>query len=231
MELEIHPVQADILLVLLFKPVARFIDLNTTGMTTDHFTFHVKRLVKLGLIRKNKKNNYLLTPRGKEFANRFDTDSVIVERQAKLGVLVICVKEVRGVLHLLVQKRLKQPYFGYYGFISGKIRWGEELSVAASRELKEEAGLSGDLELVGIEHKIDYSKDGKLLEDKFFYIFRVTNTKGKLINEFVGGKNEWLLEKEIRKLPNLFGDMLELIDVVKGKKFVFFEKKFKVKSY
>jgi len=231
MELEVHPIQADILLVLLFKPVARFVDLNTTGMSTDHFTFHVKRLVKLGLICKDKKNNYLLTPRGKEFANRFDTDSVIVERQAKLGVVVICVKEVRDTLHMLVQKRLKQPYFGYYGFVTGKIRWGEELLVAASRELKEETGLSGDLELVGIEHKIDYSKDERLLEDKFFYIFRAEDTKGKLIKEFVGGENKWLSEKDIRKLPNLFDDMWELIGVIKGKKLVFFEKKFKVKSY
>ncbi len=230
MELEIHPIQTDILLVLLFKPKAKFGQLNSTKMSTDHFNFHVKRLLEVRLIKKDK-GFYTLTKKGKEFANRFDTEVAVLERQAKVGVLVCCVRKNISESQYLIQQRLKQPYYGFHGFISGKIGWGEELELAAKRELKEESGLSGKFKLAGIEHKMDYSQNNKLLEDKFFYIFRVDETKGKLKTVFHGGENMWLSEEKIKALPDLFDDMLEIISIVKRKKFLFFEKKYKVKKY
>jgi 8-oxo-dGTP pyrophosphatase MutT (NUDIX family) len=231
MELEIHPIQADILLVLLYKPRVRYSGLNTTGMSSDHFNFHVKRLVKTDLIKKDERGYYRLTARGKEFANRFDTDSVVLERQAKLGILVVCVKRVNKELKLLVQQRLKQPYYGFHGFVTGKIQWGEELEQAARRELREETGLSGDFKLIGVEHKMDYSWDDQLLEDKFFFVVKAEKIKGRLIEEYVGGKNMWLSEKEIMNLPDLFDDMLELIKVIKQDKLKVIETKYKVAKY
>jgi Mn-dependent DtxR family transcriptional regulator len=121
MEQEIHPIQANILLFLLFEPKARFKDLNTTGISTDHFNFHVRRLVELGLIEKTKRGFYKLTPKGKEFANRFDTDSQLLERQAKIGVLICCVDESEKDIKYLIQQRLKEPYYGFYGFVTGKL--------------------------------------------------------------------------------------------------------------
>ena len=44
---------------------------------------------------------------------------------------------------------------------------------AARRELKEETGLEGKLELVGVKHKMDYSQKGNLLEDKYFFVFPI----------------------------------------------------------
>lgn len=124
MEQEIHPIQANILLFLLFKPKARFKDLNTTGISTDHFNFHVRRLVELGLIEKTKGRYYKLTLKGKEFANRFDTESQFLERQAKIGVLVCCVGKSENDVKYLIQQRLKALYYGFYGFITGKVKWG-----------------------------------------------------------------------------------------------------------
>lgn len=231
MEQEIHPIQSDILLVLLFKPKARFVELNTTKMPSDHFNFHIKRLVKLDLIEKTKGGYYKLTPKGKEFANRFDTESQFLERQAKIGVLVCCVGKSENDVKYLIQQRLKEPYYGFYGFITGKVKWGEEVEETAKRELKEEAGLAGEFRLVGIKHKMDYSSRKDLLEDKFFFVFRVTNTKGKLINNFEGGKNLWLTQKEIFKLKDLFDGVDESIQMVKKDDFVFSETKYKVKRY
>lgn len=231
MELEIHPIQADILLVLLFKPKAKFRELNTTKMSTDHFTFHVKRLVELSLVEKTKAGYYRLTTKGKEFANRFDTDSVVLERQAKIGVLICCVKKVDGKVKYLIQQRLKEPYYGYYGFITGKVKWGETLEEAADRELKEESDLSGNLKMVGIKHKMDYAKKGMLLEDKFFFVFRVNAVRGKLQDRFEGGRNVWMTEKEIVKLSNLFDGVDESIEMLKRNDVLFSESKYKVAKY
>lgn len=231
MGLEIHPVQANILRVLLFKPKARFSELNVAHLSTDHFTFHVKRLVEVGLIEKKEGEAYQLTIVGKEFANRFDTESVTLERQAKVGVLITGVKKEKGVYKYLVQQRLKQPYYGHYGFLTGKVKWGETVWETAARELEEETGLSGKLILVGVKHKMDYSKKEKLLEDKYFFVFRAANLKGKLIRTFQGGKNQWLTRGEITKLPDLFDGVDETIEMVNQNKFVFSETKYTVSSY
>ncbi len=221
-----HEIQTKILKELLFKPVAKFSDLNVTDMTNDHFTFHIKRLVELELVQKTD-SGYELSVSGKEFANRMDTDALALERQAKTTVLLVCIKNNK----YLVQQRLKQPYFGFHGFISGKTRWGETVSETAIRELAEETGLTGVPQFIGMRHKMDYSVLGELLEDKFFFVTKFVNPTGKLIENYEGGKNIWLTEKDILKLPNLFPDMAEFLTLYKSKTFFFSERKYKVDKY
>ena len=229
-ELKLHEIQAGILVHLLMHPLARFSELNTGKIPSDQFNFHLKKLVDEGLITKEK-GRYKLTPSGKEFANRFDTDIKQIERQAKVSVLVCCIKKRKGTLKYLIQKRLKQPYFGYHGFFGGKIRWGETVSETASRELKEETGLRGIIKLAGVKHKMDYSEDDELLEDKFFFIFTVTGLSGKLIEKSEGGENIWLTKEEIKKLPNQFDGFDTTFKIVEAINLQFEEKKYKVKSY
>jgi len=230
-QIKVHPVQARILVSLLFKKESRFRDLNNTKLTNDHFSFHIKELLRSGLIIKTKTGAYALTKLGKEFANRFDTDNKDIERQAKLGALIVCTKTDKGKRLFLIQQRLKQPYYGFYGFITGKIRWGETIFETAKRELSEETGLVGKFNLSGIKHKTDYTKSGKLLEDKFFFVFKVEKTKGKLIEKFEGGRNQWLPKKEILKLPNLFNDIAMSLKMIDNSSIEFSEAKYKVRGY
>jgi 8-oxo-dGTP pyrophosphatase MutT (NUDIX family) len=230
MKLEIHPIQARILRTMLFREKSRFIDLNTLKLPTDHFNFHLKQLLALELAEKSD-NKYYLTAKGKEFANRLDTDQIVLERQAKISVVVCGVGKSGRTKQYLVQQRLKQPSYGFYGFITGKIKWGEIVGETAAREFLEETGLKAKLSLAGIEHKMDYPKKGEILEDKFFFIFRAENPKGPLTKNFEGGRNVWLTRREIFKLPDIFGDVLKIIETVNQKNLVFFEAKYKVKRY
>jgi len=230
-EIKIHEAQAQILKTLLFKTEARFGQLNVTKLTTDHFTFHLKQLVKIGLVKKGENGKYCLTAKGKEFANRFDTEKLAVEKQAKLTILIVAIKKQKGKIKFLTQIRLKQPFYGYRAFVTGKIRWGEKVLETAARELKEETGLSGKLKFAGIEHKMDYDKDTKLmLEDKFFYIIKAIQTKGKLIKNFEGGKNSWLREKEILADKKAFEDIPKIIEGLKTNQFFFIEDKYQYSS-
>ncbi len=52
-DLQLHKAQTHILKVLIFKPKARFADLNCLKLSTDHFTFHIKSLVDAELIVKS----------------------------------------------------------------------------------------------------------------------------------------------------------------------------------
>ena len=69
-----HTTQISILRHLLFVPEATFAELQKdSDLTSDHFTFHIKKLVASGYVNKTK-NGYALSSIGKEYANRMDTD-------------------------------------------------------------------------------------------------------------------------------------------------------------
>jgi 8-oxo-dGTP pyrophosphatase MutT (NUDIX family) len=231
-ELAIHKIQASILRELVFRSRARFAELNIAETPSDQFSFHIKTLLETGLIEKDDENLYELTAKGKEFANRFDTDSLntTVERQAKIGVLVGAVREEKSARHYLIQQRLKEPYFGFYGLITGKIRWGETVIEAASRELNEEAGFRGDPMFLGVKHKMDYRGDA-LLEDKYFYIVRFDHCIGDLQIDFPGGRNAWLTRKEILKLPDLFDGVEESLEMLDQDAPRFIERAYRVRRY
>lgn len=230
MEIKIHEFQISILRELLFKPEARFRDLKKVDITNDHFTFHLKHLIKEGLIAKIN-GRYRLTDEGKEFANRMDTDALKLERQAKLGVALHAVRKVNGKIEYLVHRRLKEPFYGWYGSHSGKIRWGETPLDCAKREFLEETGLSGKFTHRGIVHYHHFHKDGRLLEDKYFWVFRVENTKGKLKEKVTEGENIWMNEREFGKLKNVFATLDEVLEVINSKKLLYLERVKFVETY
>jgi 8-oxo-dGTP diphosphatase len=231
-EIEIHSAQAKILRVLLFQPAARFSQLNEEKLPNDHFAFHLKQLTESGLVKKTLDGRYELTAKGKEFANRMDTETIKLERQAKIGALIVAVRKSSHKTLYLLQKRLKQPYFGFWGFVSGKVRWGETAQDTAKRELTEETGLiAGEVMLAGIEHKIDCQQSGLVLEDKFFFVFTSREPAGLFREKFEGGENRWLTKGEIRNLPDLFPDVRLILEMVTGKGINFVEKRYTVDKY
>jgi 8-oxo-dGTP pyrophosphatase MutT (NUDIX family) len=230
MELKIHEFQISILRELLFKPHARFRDLKKVDITNDHFTFHLNHLIEEGLVAK-KDGRYSLTDDGKEFANRMDTDFLKLERQAKIGVALHALRKRSGETEYLVHQRLKEPFYGWYGSHTGKIRWGENPFLTAKREFMEETGLSGTFDLKGIVHYHHFHKDGRLLEDKYFWVFRVKDVKGKLKEKVPEGRNIWMREEEYRRLKNVFATVDEVIEVTNSKSLVYIDKVRIVEEY
>jgi ADP-ribose pyrophosphatase YjhB (NUDIX family)/predicted transcriptional regulator len=230
MEIKIHEFQLSILRELLFKPEAKFSELKKIDIENDHFSFHINHLLKKGLIIK-KDAKYSLTDSGKEFANRMDTDSLRLEKQAKLCIAITAVRMNKNVAEYLVHHRLKEPFYGWYGTHSGKIRWGENPEDCAKREFLEESGLTGDFSLKQIAHYQHYHKDGRLLEDKYFWVFRVDNVKGDFKEKVPEGENVWLTEKEYRKLKNTFATVDEVLHAINNKKLEYVDRVRIVESY
>lgn len=230
MDIKIHDFQISILKELLFKPSARFSELKKVDITNDHFTFHINHLLKEGLIEKMN-GRYSLTDDGKEFANRMDTDSLKLERQAKIAVALHAVRIRNGKMEILIHRRLKEPFYGWYGSHSGKIRWGETPLLCAQREFLEETGLTGDFKHQGIVHYHHFHKNGRLLEDKYFWVFRIDNVKGKLKVRVPEGENIWMTVVEYRKLKNVFATADEMIEAINSKKMFYIERPRIVESY
>jgi len=200
---ELHPAHVAILHVLLFRPAARFAELQKASeLSSDHFNFYLRQLLDESFVVKDDDGAYQLSQKGKEFANRFDTDERKVERQPKVAV---CLMIRRADGKQLVQQRLKQPYYGYWGRPTGKIRWGETILQAAARELMEETGLEADLAFESVYHKMDYNREtGQMLEDKIFFIIGCSNPRGELIEAFEGGQNAWMTQEEYASQPLSF---------------------------
>jgi len=131
---------------------------------------------------------------------------------------------------LLIQKRLKEPYYGYLGFLTGKVRFGETIIQTAERELKEESGLSAKFKLRYILHEHVYSKEGDLLEDKIFFVTGAENIKGTLINT-KDGENSWMDEKAYLQMKDKYYDEEEILNWFKNPKEFFIEKAYIIDQF
>ena len=222
-----HDAQMKMLNTLLMAESCNFTELaKAAGLTGDHADFHIKQLIKNGYVEHKPKSygEYQLTRAGKEYANRMDTETSTIEKQPKLSVAIVIENENGEFLR---QQRLKQPYYGYWANMTGKIRWGETVLEAAARELAEETGLSADLAFAGIYHKMDYNETTQeLLEDKFFFIVHATNPRGELIVDGEGYHNEWLSDKALNDKEKCFESVSEITRLAKSSGFETVEKKF-----
>lgn len=201
-EATIHPTQTVILRELLFVPSAKFNALQkATGLESDHFKFHLGRLVDVGYIEKTDVG-YSLTTFGKEYANKIDTDKNQIERQPKSAVIIVVSNADK---QFVVQERLKHPYYGFWGFPGGKIRWGETILEAAARELDEETGLSASLHYQGVYHEhVRSMETNEIIEDKIFHIVSGTHPIGELRESFEGGRSSWLRVEDIRLKDHVY---------------------------
>lgn len=203
MTTDFHFVQASILRELLFHNGTNFASLNKMELTNDHFSFHLRRLLDDGFIEKVE-NKYFLTQQGKITAGALDTDSLKTEKWGKASVAVTTKKTIKGKVYILMQQRLKEPFFNYFGFINGKIRYGDTSENTAIREFLEETGLTGKPKLLGIFHKLRGPSPKEIKLDNYFFLYLVKNPTGKLIST-AEGKNFWMDPDKIEKYKTFPG--------------------------
>lgn len=204
----LHEAQATIVQALLFVPSARFTDLQkSTGLESDHFNFHINRLMTLGSVARTEKGLYSLTIQGKRHAN--------TKQQPKLSVLLNVARGEGVGTEFLLQERLKHPHFGFLGRPSGRVEWGESFAAAAERVLLKETGLRATFTFKSVLRKRDIEEDTQsLLEDKVFVVMQADHVKGELAERFEGGCNRWMTIEEINKFDKskLFSSLSQFIE-------------------
>ncbi len=216
LEVKIHDAQTIILRELLFQPSAGFAELQkSTNLSSDHFNFHIARLVELGLVEKVARGHYSLSSKGKEYANRLDTDDNTIERQPKSAVILAIERQGESGTEYLFQERLKNPYFGFWGLPSGKIRWGESILETAARESLEETGYTAEFTVAGVYHeRVILKESDEMMEDKIFFVCSGVNPKGTLLTDFEGGHNQWMTFDQAFKKEKKFDSFKAEIDIL-----------------
>jgi len=226
-----NEIQVKILIHLLFNPGSRFKEMNVDKLGTDSFSYHVSVLLDLGLIKKEG-NQYFLTKEGKITASKIDTEKNEFERQPKVSVIVLPHKKIDGVEKFAIHQRTKEPYFGYWGFITGKVKWGETLEDASERELNEELGISGKHKFCfGIHEMVYEVGTEKLLEDKFFHAMEVTNLKNELKERTKEGINRWMTVDEFFTTSPKYHNEEDFMTWFLNKDFGFKEEKYFIEKF
>ena len=196
--------------------------MHQTDQSSDTFKFHLRKLVHLGYVIKLDNGKYQLTPLGKEYSNNINEALRSIEKQPKISLLMVIANEnSKGESTYLLQKRLRNPFFGYWGEIHGRAEWGEPFEATAERQLKRQTGLDADFTVQGFRRVRDFHEENKiLLEDKLFVILKATKISGNMTNNYAGGKNAWLTAKELAMQDKFFITTLDIIaSVEKGEYF------------
>lgn len=189
-----HETERQILLKLIHNPELSFNELWAKQGESNKFAYHVNKLEEKGLIKKSQKG-YQLTDEGKKLSAFIEGDSGTRAEFPTLTVVVL----VKNGDKYLCQKRLKEPFYGYWGVVSGKINFGQNLFECATRDLYEEAGLkANDWKLKGIEQVKTY-QEGKLLFHHYMLIVETDKFSGTLKERTHKAEHKWLTLEEYEK--------------------------------
>lgn len=209
----LHPVEVSILYSLRHAEAVRFADLmRPTSLTSDSFKFYLHRLVASGWVAKRPGGDYHLTPAGKELANDLDDPARARQKQPKLSVVIIAERRTGGTTEYLLQRRLRQPYFGRWGLLSGPVAWGESFEQAAGRELLKQTGLSASYAVRCFARVADVSPEGALLEDKLFVVVVTSELSGERLQAWPGGEARWLSLTALEAQADYFPETQRLIE-------------------
>lgn len=213
---EMHKAQVSILRTLRHTPSARYTDLlQPTGMESDVFKFHLRKLIHLRYVVKTDAGLYELTPTGKEFANNLSKQQRTVQKQPKLSMAIIVSRPSGSTTEYLVQQRLRHPYYGFWGCLSGPVQWGETIEASAQRELQKQTGLSATCVVRAFYRKSDYDASSEaLLEDKLFVIVEARTAQGSLSNTWPRGLNAWMTLAKLKRQPKYFSSTCEFIEML-----------------
>ncbi|MFX1536673.1 MAG: NUDIX domain-containing protein [Promethearchaeota archaeon] len=174
---------------------------------SNKFSYHLKKLEEEGLIHKQGEF-YSLTSKGKSFVTYLEGTTGKEQKQPLSTVVIVVIKNDK----VLMQQRLKEPFYGYWGFPSGKQSFGTFLKEAARKELFEEVGLEGDLEYKGLVTVRTFNNNN-LMYHHNLHLFKCSNPRGELQSQCREGKNQWIKIEAIKELKT-FPDVPIDIEII-----------------
>lgn len=188
-------------------------------MESDVFKFHVRYLVEQGIIAKQSDGAYVLTTAGKEVANNLNESAQKPLKQPKVSLVFVVSRQTGQDIEYLLQKRLRQPFYGYWGLLSGPAQWGEDFVVTAAHELQKQTGLTADLHVSTFLRQRDFSPAGDLWEDKLFVVL-TAQAQGQEPRAWRYGENAWTTIKDLQKQPRYFSLTEQMVQAAQSGAYV-----------
>lgn len=155
----------------------RYSQLRPADVDRDLFNYHLRELVKNGVLDKSASGEYSLSAKGRRRVADTEHTSDPGNRLFKINPLLIVVDKRPDGLYILNQRRTAQPSYGIVGVPGGTIVKTEPLLEGAARKLREETGLTGVFEYFAMTRRITY-RDSELFSDVMFPLCLATTWSG-----------------------------------------------------
>jgi ADP-ribose pyrophosphatase YjhB (NUDIX family) len=180
---------------------------------SNNFAYHLKILEEDGYVEQHQ-GKYHLSHKGKKYATYVDGGTGTEAKFPLIGVIIVVFRKKDEIL---MMKRLKEPFYGYWGVIGGKLKFSQYILECAQQELLEESGLHADLTLKGL-FSSKTMHNGSLSYNHEMFIIKGINPKGKLVTKTREGECAWKKISEISKM-NIFPNIPNSIAIAQSKQF------------
>lgn len=142
-----HHIQKSIVYDLAFAESLRFSDLKPDDMENKAFTYHLKKVMKAGLVQKLDDGHYSLTMKGRRVGKgALKKESRLLDRA--YSILLLAVRRSEDDAWLLY-KRPHQPLLGLTGFMQAQPVAEIDARLAAKQTAREQTGLTVDFDVHG----------------------------------------------------------------------------------
>ena len=212
-----HPLDKHILSALIRNPQLRYAELRPPNVEGNLFMYHLKRLANDGLIRKSADGAYELTPDGKLTADKMQLDTLEIDRQPRIVILMAVREKTKG---WLLHRRKVQPVIDMVGFLHANLKLGESILDTAAATLKRVTGLAASFKFRG-SGSITIYKSKEVESFIAFYLVEATKTSGQLIAETELGLNFWEARPDFER-PDFIPSMKQMVRLLDGPKQPFF---------
>lgn len=189
-----HHIQKYIIDALIYTEVARFRDLRPTRTDTNLFSYHLKTLIKLGLVKKVE-NGYTLTVAGLSYVDRVSTEKKTIRTQPKI-ITMLLIQNSNG--DILLQRRTKQPYINAWTLPYGKLHIDDpSVEIAAIREMKEKLGLDVQTITHAGDCYIRVKTDDEVLSTTLAHVFKFDRNDIVISDEIIWARPHKLHELKL----------------------------------
>ena len=175
-----------------------------TKIRSNMVAYHLEKMSEEGLIEK-RGDYYYLTKNAEKYIPIFS--NIIGEELSPLPVVLVALINKNKILLI---KRDKRPYKGYWSLIGGKMLLEESFKEASLRQVKEKTSLNGKyVSINGVMHERVKGED--IIKHSFILFFTKIETKEIKFIESKHGQLKWLNIKDVGKKEKIIPSDLWLI--------------------
>lgn len=199
-----HEIQKIILKRLLIQNGQRYSTLTVGYDFDDNVVFHLKQLIKNGLIKKDA-DKYLITVEGVKVITDYDLPTIedTGYKTFFVGFLCNCGDE------FLIKEHPTETT-NFYNLPSGKPRFGESIENALIRTFESNTGTIldvKDFKFQSLHLKTVKTSNGEVLFDDAFTIYRVDVSQEQKVKMKLHKQISWKSIVEIQKLSNRWPEL------------------------
>ena len=181
---ELHHIQRHIIKVLGLRETARYRDLKLSGVESSLYNYHLKEVIREGLVEKTADGEYRLSLAGLKYVDHVGVRTFEPRWQPKI-INNFVISNERG--ELLFYRKLRQPFVGLWNLPSGKLHYEDSsVTAGAQRELTMIVGQGTSYEYRGTVDAV-LRLDGEVVSRVLYFVHRVE----LVARDKVGDVYEW----------------------------------------